>query len=270
MLDAPTAIREAGGGEVALAVDLLRRVGFGGTVGRLLEWPRVSPAGVVLLADGPGGPVGCACCATFGATGWIGALGVAPEARRRGLGTALTEACVAWLRERGAETVLLYATDVGRPVYERLGFVAETRAVAWRGVAGRAPAVDLRRPSEADRDAICAIDRAMTGEDRAAVLDSVRPLTGLVSDAGWALPSSWGSGAAIAALDPDVGVALMAGATRGPGAATLVVPEANVVAARAVRNWGFMRLNDALRMRLGPGPAWVPERQFGLFNLFWG
>jgi hypothetical protein len=31
-----------------------------------------------------------------------------------------------------------------------------------------------------------------------------------------------------------------------------------------------VRLNDALRMRLGPPVAWHPDRQFGLFNLFWG
>ena len=38
----------------------------------------------------------------------------------------------------------------------------------------------------------------------------------------------------------------------------------------ALHAWRFVRLNDALRMRLGPAVAWRPEMQFGLFNLFWG
>jgi len=62
----------------------------------------------------------------------------------------------------------------------------------------------------------------------------------------------------------------MAAATRGPAPGTLVVPEGNEAAVAALRGWRFVRLNDALRMRLGPAVPWAPERQFGLFNLFWG
>lgn len=270
MLRAPTAIREAADDEIRLAADLLRRVGFGGTVGRLLEWPRRSPAGAVLLLEDRGQAVGTASCASFGATGWIGALGVAPEARRRGLGTQLTEACCAWLHEQGAQTVLLYATDLGRPVYERLGFEAESRAIAWRGIAGRAPEADVARLTEGDRAHVVAVDAAMAGEDRSAVFDALRPLHGLRAPGGFAVPSAWGTGAAVVADTPRTGVALMAAATRGPSAGTLVVPEDNDAAAAAVREWGFGRLNDALRMRKGPAPARRPERQFALFNLFWG
>jgi ribosomal protein S18 acetylase RimI-like enzyme len=271
------AIRPATDRELPLVVDVLRRAGFGTQVGRLLEYPRRSPHGAILAAgDGAGGIVGAAGTAAFGSSGWIGALGVAPEARRRGLGAALTEACVAWLRAREAQTVLLYATEAGRPVYERLGFAAEGRAIAWRGVAGQAPAADLRRLGAADRAAVRRIDGMVTGEQRQAVLDAIDPLTGVVARdgggavAGWAVPSPWGAGTAIGALRPDAGVALMAAASAGPVAGTLIVPEANTAAADALRGWRFVRLNDALRMRLGPPVAWRPETQFGLFNLFWG
>jgi GNAT superfamily N-acetyltransferase len=271
------AIRPAADPEIVLACDLLRRAGFGTQVGRLLEYPRHSPDGTILVADGVGRPVGVVCCASFGATGWIGALGVVPEARRHGVGTALTEAAVAWLRGRGATTVLLHATESGRPVYERLGFVGEGRATAWRGVGGAAPEVSLRGLSERDRPGLRALDRDVTGEDRGAVLDAIRPLTGVAHPAGddgrllgWGVVSPWGAGAAIAAEEPETGVALMAAATRGPGPGTLVVPEANEAAVSALRGWRFVRLNDALRMRLGVAVPWAPERQFGLFNLFWG
>jgi hypothetical protein len=272
-----SAIRPATDREVPLAVDVLRRAGFGTQVARLLEYPRRSPDGAILVAEARGGGVeGVACCAAFATSGWIGALGVAPEARRRGLGTALTEASVRWLRNRGAATVLLYATDAGRPVYERLGFVTEERAVAWRGVAGAAPPVDLQRLADADRARLRALDAAATGERRDAVLDVIAPLAGVAAPGadgsllGWAIASPWGAGTAIAALQPEIGVALMAAATSGPAAGTLIIPDGNQAASDALAAWRFVRLNDALRMRLGPPVAWHPDRQFGLFNLFWG
>jgi hypothetical protein len=145
-------------------------------------------------------------------------------------------------------------------------------------VAGAAPPVSVRRLAETDRAALGALDAAVTGEDRRAVLDAVRPLAGVGAVdgegdgtlRGWAAVSPWGAGAAIAAEQPEAGVALMAAAAPGPAAGTLVVPDANAAALDALRAWRFVRLNDALRMRLGPPVAWRAEQQFGLFNLFWG
>jgi GNAT superfamily N-acetyltransferase len=47
-----------------------------------------------------------------------------PPYRRRGVGTRVVEAVIDWARTRGYPRVYLYATPLGRPVYERLGFVA--------------------------------------------------------------------------------------------------------------------------------------------------
>ncbi|HEU4975539.1 MAG TPA: GNAT family N-acetyltransferase [Baekduia sp.] len=272
-----SAIRAATDRELPLVVEILRRAGFGTQVARLLEYPRRSPHGAILVAEGDGGEIcGVACCAAFDGTGWIGALGVAPDARRRGMGSALTDGAVRWLRGRGARTVLLYATEAGRPIYERHGFVAEQRATAWRGAAGAAPPVPLRRLAERDRAALRTIDAEATGEDRAAVLEAIHPLAGVAADdrdgalAGWAVSSPWGLGTAITARTPEAGVALMAAATSGPRGGTLIVPDPNPAARDALAAWRFVRLNDALRMRLGPAVAWRPEQQFGLFNLFWG
>jgi predicted N-acetyltransferase YhbS len=273
----PAVVRPATGGEVDVAVDLLSRAAFGPTVGRLVEFPRASPHGCVLVAEWRGAIRGAACCLSLGATGWIGALGVAPEARRRGLGTDLTTACVEWLRGRGAETVLLFATDLGRPVYERIGFVAEGCATAWRGVAGAPPPPppELRTLRDEDRAAVRALDRAATGERRDTVLDALRPLSGMAAErdgqlVGSAIASVWGAGVAITASDPEAGERLLASATRGPGGGTVIIPDANAAAADALRRWSFARLNDGERMRLGPQLAWRPDWQWGLFNLFWG
>jgi GNAT superfamily N-acetyltransferase len=273
----PATVRPALRAEAPLVADLLRRAGFGSTVGRLLDYPFAGGAAKVFVAEHHGALVGTASVASFGATGWIGALGVEPAARRRGTGGALTERCIEWLRGEGASTVLLYATDQGRPVYERLGFVAEGSATAWRGVAGARRGAAVRRLVDDDRAKILDADRDATGEDRGAVISQLRPLRGVAVDdgagagvMGFALASAWGSGAAIIARQPEAGLALMSAAAAGPEPATLIVPDTNPVAAAAVRRWGFARYNTAERMRLGPDPGYVRDRVFGMFNLFWG
>jgi ribosomal protein S18 acetylase RimI-like enzyme len=271
------AVRDARDDEAGAIADLLSRAAFGPTVSRLVAFPRTSPHGDVLVVDNGEGPAaGAVCCISFGATGWIGALGVAPEARRRGIGRALTEAAVARLRARGADTVLLFATDMGRPLYERLGFETEDTVTAWRGTAGTARAdVTLRVLREEDRPAVRDIDRSATGEDRAPVLDALVPLAGLIAErrgvpAGWAVTSPWGAGVAICAADDRAGVALTAAAAGGHGSNTMVVPDRNASAADALSRWGFAPTAAGARMRLGPAVDWQPEMQFGLFNLFWG
>jgi predicted N-acetyltransferase YhbS len=271
-----TRVRDLRDDEARSIGDLLSRAGFGPTVAGLISFPRESPYGDVLVADRDGRSVGGVCCASFGPTGWIGALGVLPDARRRGVGEALTRAACERLRERGAETVLLFATDMGRPLYERLGFESEDTVTAWRGTAGAARSdVTLRVLREEDRSALRDVDRSATGEDRAPVLDALMPLSGLIAErrgvpAGWAVTSPWGAGVAVCAADENAGVALIAAATAGPGSSTIVVPDANAAAADALSHWGFSPTSAGARMRLGPAVAWRPEMQFGLFNLFWG
>lgn len=247
-------------------------------MGQLVTYPWASPDGTVLVAPGRLRRInGAACCASFGTTGWIGALGVVPRARRRGIGEALTHAAVAWLRERGATSVMLYATDAGRPVYERVGFTPEGRVRAWRGspsYTARPPGLRGLRPG--DRAALRELDRAATAERRDAVLDAIAPLRGLAAERGGALSgflltSPWGAGPAVVAADEDSGVELLAAARHATqGQPILTLPDANAAGVAALQSWGFNAVNHAERMCLGPSPAWRPERVFGMFNLFWG
>lgn len=257
---------------------LLDETGFGPHVARLLVYPRDSPDGEILVAAAGRRLLGGACCASFGATGWIGALGVLPRARRRGLGEELTHASIAWLESRGASTTLLYATELGRPVYERVGFEAEAPARAWRGTPpaphGEAmPPVRRLRPS--DRDAILALDRAATGEDRRPVLDMLPALLGLGLErdgalVACALQTPWGAGPAVLAVDAEAGADMLRGLVLEPQPLTITAPDDNPAAARALAAWGFQPINTALRMRHGPPVRHDPSRMFGLFNLFWG
>jgi GNAT superfamily N-acetyltransferase len=253
----------------------LDEAGFGPHVARLLNYPRDTPHGEVLVASAGRRLVGGACTASFGATGWIGALGVLPRARRRGIGEQLTRTCIAWLESRGARTTLLYATDMGRPVYERVGFVSEARARAWRGVPPGPPPESVRRLRPSDREAILALDARATKEDRRPVLDMLPALLGFGVEregelAGFALQTPWGAGPAVVADDVATGESLLRALVLEPQPVTITVPDDNPAGARLLQSWGFQPVNSALRMRYGPPVGHDPSRMFGLFNLFWG
>lgn len=56
---------------------------------------------------------------------------VAPDRRRRGIATALLDLLMADIRLRGVESVSLEATEMGRPLYEKYGFVAMEHEMEW-------------------------------------------------------------------------------------------------------------------------------------------
>jgi GNAT superfamily N-acetyltransferase len=55
-----------------------------------------------------------------------------PDWRRRGLGTLLMKEIIAWSQKTGIDSLVLHASDEGRPLYEKLGFVATTE-MRFRG-----------------------------------------------------------------------------------------------------------------------------------------
>ena len=123
----------------------------------------------------------------------VGMMLVAARYGRRGLGRALMEHLLATAGEGVAVT--LFATDMGRPLYEKLGFAPVRRNVSFlgrfrapishdnskkRGALDRArlPAPSggpdapglIRLAGRADMPAILAVDRAAFGADRGAVV----------------------------------------------------------------------------------------------------
>ena len=65
-------------------------------------------------------------------------VATAPAARGQGLATALLAHAMADARERGRTTSTLQATDVGRPVYERLGYRSLGEIQMWEKRLGAA------------------------------------------------------------------------------------------------------------------------------------
>jgi predicted N-acetyltransferase YhbS len=227
-----------------------------------------SEYGQLLVAeDEDGRIVGTGASVGFGTTGWIGGIAVTEQARGRGLGRALTEAAIDALGPRG--TYLLLASELGRPIYDRLGFVPEQLyRKFWTPEHVIPVPSDIRPLTAADRRAVAALDARVTGEDRALAVD-----VGLVGGVATldlsavALRPPWPA-LPILARDPYAG-AVMLGAVLGPGI-RVAVPEANEPAVDALLAHGATEGEPVLRMRRGPAVPWRPEELWGVFSLFFG
>jgi GNAT superfamily N-acetyltransferase len=58
-----------------------------------------------------------------GEIGYIMNVVTVPAYRRRGIARHVLETIVAWLEEKNIARVTLHATEMGRPLYRKLGFV---------------------------------------------------------------------------------------------------------------------------------------------------
>src|SRR5947209_19421643 len=91
--------------------------------------------------------------------------------RRGGIGTALMTHVLRHLEERGVRSVRLDATPLGRPVYEKLGFVAEYELARYRGVPGPVEAVSgVETAGPESLPELIELDRTVSGTDRAKLL----------------------------------------------------------------------------------------------------
>lgn len=200
-----------------------------------------------------------------GATGWIGNIIVRPEARKRGLGSRMTQDVIDLLRARGCSTLLLIATELGEPVYHKLGFrktgeyvFLQLPRLLWTST------TSVRRLKQSEADAVFKLDAFASGEARSALLAPD-------VDAGWAhvdpdgaldgffLPT-FGAGLIIA-IRPSAGLALQAFKhTFYPGAA--VVPTGNDAALHFLVEHGAIETARAPRMAFGPEVSWKEEYIF--------
>ena len=180
------------------------------------EWFRFAVAHpgchVVVAEDDAAGIVGTGVATINGPAAWIGTIWVASAFRGRGLGRALTEAPIEAAEAAGCRTLILVATEHGRPLYERLGFTVQTwyrtfeaPGLGDTGGDDAGSTSRLRAFRSDDRAAMVALDRAATGEDRSALLAALAGPDGtrVLPDAddrpaGYVIRAPWGGGATIA------------------------------------------------------------------------
>jgi GNAT superfamily N-acetyltransferase len=137
------------------------------------DWRRIlalQPDGC-FVAELDDRPVGTTCTCVLGSIGWLAMVLVEESVRSRGIGTRLVQHAVEYFDRAGVRTMRLDATPLGRPVYEKLGFLAEYELARWTGTAGGGQlAADVCPARPEHLEAICTLDREGTGTDRRRLL----------------------------------------------------------------------------------------------------
>jgi GNAT superfamily N-acetyltransferase len=144
------------------------------------DWHRqldLEPEGC-FVAEDDGQVVGTACACVFDNVAWVNLVLVAQVHRRRGIATNLMRYVLAWLDERKVSSIRLDATPVGRPVYEKLGFVTEYELTRYQG---NMPALPVTSDAEqvtlaqtGDLPMVARFDESVTGTNRAKLIRYLR------------------------------------------------------------------------------------------------
>ncbi|MFC0213271.1 GNAT family N-acetyltransferase [Paenibacillus chartarius] len=241
------------------------------------------------LDDLSGRLLGVANGSRFGSAGWVGPIIVAPAARGRGFGTALTQAVLDELTAAGCVSIALLATELGAPIYRRLGFMeagsysfmarsqiaAEEASVpdpAKATPAGCTVRLEPLQPS--DSGTVLALDRIANGFDRSLVYEGVQL-------AGWAARDMHtgklrgyyaqhaGEGPVIA-VDEEAGIALLKMKLANGNVDRAVLPAGNEPGVQFLLTEGWEIKRTALRMTLGPPLKWRPQFIYHRISGFWG
>lgn len=272
-------IREMTGGDL----DAVGDVTAAGNFGDRREFFRLAVAlsscrPIVAMSDGH--PIGTGLGSIHGDVGWVGVIFVTPELRGRGIGRALTEAVCEILESAGCRSLVLVATDLGRPVYERLGFREQTRYHMHPGEPlgeppSAPPGTSLRPITPADLDAVAALDRRVAGEERRPLIEAYASDGWLLSDddaaaglRGYLLPTHRGNAALIAPRPEDALclIDLHRHLTPKDARAWTGLLTDNEQGRRLLAERGSMEWRTFPRMVRGSEPEWKPEMIWGQFN----
>ena len=249
---------------------------------RLADWNQVEADWARLIALEPSGVFAVEedgrVCGTASAIchgrdiAWIGMVLVHPDFRGKGIGSGLMARCIDYLHGKGVRAIKLDATDQGRGVYLKLGFVDEQPI--WRMAAENRPlaasssplSARVRAMVEGDWPGIAALDHEAFGADRTTLLRSLaqaRPIRVVERDGRVAAFGLWRPGEVASFLGPAVAADATAGEAivhsllrqMPPGRAYWDILPNNSAAVQLAKRLGFVEHRKLTRMCLGDAGA---------------
>ncbi len=197
---------------------------------------------------------------------WLAHIVVHKNFRNNGLGREIASSLIEGLDKAKYKTVYLDATDMGYPVYKKLGFEIETEYIHLDGDYVDNPLTDPETIipfHEGYRDQILELDRLISGENRLRVLKPHLTTALLyVSDGkllGAYFPKLFDG--LILAVDALAGTELMKLRMRASNSARFPITNQN--ASNFLLDNGYKQIRTSKRMILGEKRKWCAE---GIFN----
>jgi GNAT superfamily N-acetyltransferase len=229
----------------------------------LLHWAREYFYPVVAAVDGEIAGTGIAIIND--GVAWLGTIIVKETFRSKGIGKAITDHLVTHARGEGADSILLTASELGLPIYKKIGFREDIDYVFFK--TDTPPALDaesenIRPLTDADMPAILALDHAATGERRGKMLTAFLKDACVYHDGvlrGYYLPG-FGKGL-IVADSTNAGLELLR-RRFSRDTSPVCVPASNIAAIELCTGLGFRQYRKIPRMFLYNNVEWCPEHIF--------
>jgi GNAT superfamily N-acetyltransferase len=161
--------------DIPLGMRLKEEAGWNQTLEDWQRFLQLSPSGS-FVASIDGVDLGTVCTFTFDDIGWIAMMLVDKRSRGQGVGKALMSHAIAYLESQGVTSIRLDATELGRPVYLKLGFVDQFELNRY---AGTLPVVDMpylkdvEGIKDKDWDQVIALDTQLMSTPRGSLLKSL-------------------------------------------------------------------------------------------------
>jgi len=195
-------------------------------------------------------------------TAWLSHIMVHPLYRKQGVGAAITQYLIDFVCEKGIKSIYLIATEMGAPVYSKLGFEVETEYCVFKGekIKLEETLSDKIIPCRSEyKEQILLMDRLTSGEGRSAYFDEhLEQAQIFIKDEvieGFYMPTL-GDGLIIATT-PLAGKELMK--LRLATKDFFIFPQDNTIAAELMSEYNFKKMYKVKRMFLGERIKWNPE-----------
>jgi ribosomal protein S18 acetylase RimI-like enzyme len=210
--------------------------------------------------------VGMVGAANYGAFAHVGLMAVHPGFRRQGIGLALMQFLLQRLEAQGVPLVTLDSSPMGRPLYDRLGFVPYDETLVfhrsqWNSQVHQSP--DIEAISPANLDELVQADTPIFGADRRKVFQTLleqfpsrallqRDSNGKI--AAYLFTQKYRMGPWVM-FQPERGEALLQAALGlgGDGTVTVTVPSVNQAAVDLLVRYGFEHVRSNRHMARGVG-----------------
>lgn len=196
-------------------------------------------------------------------TAWLAHIIVHKEYRNKGIGSIITQALIHAAGKPGVQTILLLATALGEPVYQKHGFKKEGNYIFVKRdeeiILEDIPSVLLYQANF--KNELLKFDYEISGEDRSKLIIPHLNETRIVVDQntiqGYYIPTL--QEGPIIARDETAAASLIQ-FKHASGITKAAFPEINIHATQLLTDLGFKEYMKSSRMYLGKPLTWQPAK----------
>lgn len=196
---------------------------------------------------------------------WLGNIIVRENYRNKGIGSAITEHLINYSKTKGNSTIILTASELGLPVYKKIGFEHDTNYLFFKSdneIKIDSVSQSISPIVKSDYDKILELDYSVSGERRVQLLTSTLETGFKYKEErieGFYLPG-FGNGLILANKEIAGLELLKYRFSRDPS--SICVPEANKATIDLFLSLGLYQYFKAPRLFLNKNVNWDPQKVY--------